>query len=74
MIKARGLVGGGGDKDKGKGKEKKPSLENAAKDKEAAAKVKEAEVKTKEADPKAKDTPTSQSRQKEDPPAPKAKA
>ncbi|XP_050290001.1 uncharacterized protein LOC126728180 [Quercus robur] len=68
--------GAEGDKDKGKEKEKKPSSEakNATKDKEAAAKVKEAEAKTKEADPKAKDAPTSQSRQKEDPPAPKAKA
>ncbi|XP_030930486.1 MARCKS-related protein 1-A-like [Quercus lobata] len=65
-----------GDKDKGKGKEKKPSSEakDTAKDKEAAAKVKEAEAKTKEADPKAKDTPTSQPSQKDDPPAPKAKA
>ena len=38
------------------------------------SKVKEAEAKTKEADPKANDAFTSQSSQKEDPPAPKAKA
>ena len=68
--------GAEGDKDKGKGKEKKPSSEakNVAKDQEAAAKAKEAKAKTKEADPKAKDAPTSQPSQKEDPPAPKAKA
>jgi len=63
-----------GAKDKGKGKEKKSSSEakDAAKDKEAAAKTKEAKAETIEANPKAKDTSTSQSSQKEDPPAPKA--
>ena len=64
-----------GEKEKGKGKGKKPFAEakDAAKDREAAANAKEAEAKTQEADPKAKDALTSQSSQKENPPAPDAK-
>ena len=68
--------GADGAKDKGKGKGTKPPSEakDAAKAKEAEAKAKEVEAKTKEADPKAKDASTSQLRQKEAPPPPKAKA
>ena len=63
-------------RDKGKGKGSKPlsDAKDAAKAKEAKAKTKEAEAKIKEADPKTKDASTSQPRQKEDPPPPKAKA
>ena len=61
--------GAEGEKGKGKGKGKRSSTE--AKD---VAKAKEAKAEIQEVDPKAKDAPTSQPSQKEDPPAPSAKA
>jgi len=61
--------GAEGEKGKGKGKGKKPSAK--AKD---AAKAKEAETENQEVDLKAKDAPTFQPSQKEDLPAPPAKA